>query len=35
MHASKPEADLGQLDGGLVEVDAVGLVDGEVGLGPL
>ena len=32
VHAVEPEADLGELDGGAVEVDAVGLVDREVRL---
>ena len=31
-HGVEPQRDLGQLDGGGVEVDAVDLVQGEVGL---
>ena len=35
MHAVEPQAHLGQLDGGGVEVHAVALVDGEMSLGLL
>src|SRR5688500_12413675 len=32
VHAGKPQADFGELDSGLVEVDAVGLINREVSL---
>ena len=35
MHDVEPDRDLGQLDCSLVEVDAVAVVQGDVGLDPL